>query len=544
MKQLFILFFSLVPLFAVSQKLKKNDKATIDYITQHVNFLASDELEGRRAGTEAEKKAAEYIKKELTLNGLTPGNKGSYIQTFDIYDGRKISSNSHLLIDGNELTLQEDYFPLPFSGNGNNELLASPALPERNNAWFVDLGVLLKNETLHPHFDYLQSIKNYADEIAEKGAAALFVYNTHMDIPELIFDKKNKIASTSIPVFYLNSGIAKKYLSDKENLLDINFSVQIEEAYRKSQNVIGYIDNNAPQTVIIGAHYDHLGYGEDGNSTDRSGQKQIHNGADDNASGTALMIYLSRYIKSSSLKNSNYLFIAFGAEELGLNGSKYFVENPTIDLSTIKYMINMDMVGRMKDQSFTIGGYGTSPYWGVLFNDQKLTKDFKIHFDSTGVGPSDHASFYRKDIPVLFFFTGSHTDYHKPSDDADKINYTGIWQIGKLVEQIIESADKTPEIAFTKTSEPVMSTGGFRVTLGVMPDYTFSGEGVRIDGVTAGRPADKAGIKAGDIILKIGDIHTSSMEGYMNALNTFNKGETTELLVKRGEEVLTLNITF
>jgi len=289
-----------------------------------------------------------------------------------------------------------------------------------------------------------------------------------------------------------------------------------------------------------------LGYGEDGNSMIRSGEPGIHNGADDNASGTSAMIELAFLAKQNKIKNHNYLFIGFSAEELGLNGSKYFVENPTIPLNQINYMINMDMVGRLNDSSktITIGGYGTSPSWKNMIDGVK-NKSFSIRYDSSGTGPSDHTSFYRKDIPVLFFFTGLHTDYHKPSDDADKINYTGMLYIVRFIQQLIQNDKQDQKLVFTKTREQQTTTSArFSVSMGIMPDYTFSGNGVRVDGVSDNRPAQKAGIATGDIVKQLGEYKTSSVEAYMQALSKFKKGDNTKVIVMRGEKELTFEINF
>jgi Zn-dependent M28 family amino/carboxypeptidase len=298
--------------------------------------------------------------------------------------------------------------------------------------------------------------------------------------------------------------------------------------------------------VVIGAHFDHLGFGQDGNSMIRNGEPAIHNGADDNASGTASMIELAFALKKSKAKQYNYLFIAFSAEELGLNGSKYFVENPTIDLKTINYMINMDMVGRMNDstKTITVGGYGTSSAWDSMLSSVK-DKGFSIKIDSSGSGPSDHTSFYRKDIPVLFFFTGLHTDYHKPSDDADKINYLGMFRIVRFIEKMITTDKSATRLNFLKTREQQTSTSTrFSVSMGIMPDYSYNGNGVRVDGVTDNRPAKKAGILAGDIVKQLGETKTSSVEAYMQALSKFKKGDSTTVIVQRKEQELTFQIVF
>jgi aminopeptidase YwaD len=328
-------------------------------------------------------------------------------------------------------------------------------------------------------------------------------------------------------------------------------SFPVKNEKRIGHNVIGYMDNGAATTVILGAHYDHLGYGEDSNSRSTSKIPEIHNGADDNASGTAAVMELAKLLKNSKAKNNNYLFIAFSGEELGLFGSKYFTEHPTINLSNVDYMVNMDMVGRLNDSThvLTIGGYGTSPVWNDIFADPNspVVKEspFIYKFDSSGTGPSDHTSFYRKDIPVLFYFTGLHADYHKPSDDADKINYKGEYEVVENILQVIGMLDARPRLAFLKTRETQSaSSARFSVTMGIMPDYTFAGAGVRADGVSDGKPASKAGLKAGDIILQLGDYPTPSMEQYMQTLGKFKKGDKTTVKFKRGDEIMTAPVEF
>jgi aminopeptidase YwaD len=252
-------------------------------------------------------------------------------------------------------------------------------------------------------------------------------------------------------------------------------------------------------------------------------------------------------LKDSKYKKNNYLFTAFSGEELGLLGSKYFTEHPTIDLSKVNYMINMDMIGRLNDSSkvLTIGGYGTSPEWGKLFTVLSSDKNIINKYDSSGTGPSDHTSFYRKDIPVLFFFTGLHSDYHRPTDDADKINYAGEFRVLKYIYKIIDETNGIGKLAFTKTRETQSSTSArFSVTMGIMPDYAFSGNGVRADGISEGRPAQKAGLKAGDVIIQLGEYPVFSVENYMQVLGKFKKGDKTKVKVKRGNETVEAEVQF
>lgn len=317
------------------------------------------------------------------------------------------------------------------------------------------------------------------------------------------------------------------------------------DSSRTGHNVVGFIDNKATNTIVLGAHYDHLGYGEDKNSMYRGEGKVIHNGADDNASGTSALIELGYWLKKSGLTKYNYILVAFSGEELGLFGSKYFAENNPVAAANINYMINMDMVGRLNDSthSLSIGGFGTSPAWSELIN--KDDKNFRIKIDSSGTGPSDHTSFYLKDIPVLFFFTGTHTDYHKPGDDADKINYNGMLQIIGYIKNILTATNSKDKIAFTKTREVHSGMrSSFKVTLGVMLDYTFAGPGIYVDAITEDRPAEKAGVEAKDIILQVGDYPLADVQGYMQALGKFEKGQTTTLKVKRGDKELLLPVTF
>ena len=332
---------------------------------------------------------------------------------------------------------------------------------------------------------------------------------------------------------------------------DQQFVIQAKDSVTKKTrmgtNVIAYIDNKAPYTIILGAHFDHLGYGEDHNSMYAGTTPMIHNGADDNASGTAALLELARLLKKEKKSPYNYLFIAFSGEELGLFGSKYFVEHPTIDLQKVNYMINMDMVGRLNDSinNLTIGGIGTSPTWSSILSTQNPS--FTIKIDSSGTGPSDHTSFYRKNIPVLFFFTGLHKDYHKPSDDFDKINYNGEAKIITFIQQIIKKSWGSGKLIFTKTKEQAMDNKHtIRVSLGIMPDYTFSGEGIKADGVSDGKPAQKAGLQAGDVIIKVDEWKVTDMKSYMKILSEekLHKGYTTTVTIKRNNEILTLPITF
>ncbi len=312
---------------------------------------------------------------------------------------------------------------------------------------------------------------------------------------------------------------------------------------RSGKNVVGYIDNGAANTVVIGAHYDHLGMGMPGSSL-HSGDPAIHNGADDNASGVSSLLYLAGYLKNSMAKNNNYLFIAFSGEELGLIGSKKYVENSTIDLKMVNYMLNMDMVGRLNEEKvLAVNGAGTSPVW-----KDELAKinvgGIKVKTSDSGIGPSDHTSFYLADIPVLHFFTGQHSDYHKPSDDSELVNYDGLYEVSQLIAQLIENLDDDGKIEFTKTKDEQQQAASFKVTLGVMPDYVYDGEGMRIDAVLDDRPAKKAGLEKGDIVMQIGDVEVKTIYDYMEGLSKFKKGDKAKVKVKRKNKVIEREVEF
>jgi len=308
------------------------------------------------------------------------------------------------------------------------------------------------------------------------------------------------------------------------------------------RNIIGFIDNQAPNTIVIGAHYDHLGYGDEGSLY--TGEPAIHNGADDNASGVASIIQLAEMLKNTNT-NNNYLIIAFSGEEKGLWGSNWFVKHPTVDIKTVNYMINLDMVGRLgTEKKLMIYGTGTSPIWN---NELDKTTKGKFHLikKESGIGPSDHTSFYLQDIPVLHFFTGQHEDYHKPTDDADKVNYDGITSIVNLIYNIISDLNSTKKLTFTRTKdEESHKAPKYSVTLGVIPDYMFEGKGMRIDGIKDNKTAFKAGIKKGDVVVKMGEITINTMMDYVKSLSKFKKGDKAIVTIIRGKKTLNIKVLF
>jgi hypothetical protein len=311
----------------------------------------------------------------------------------------------------------------------------------------------------------------------------------------------------------------------------------------KTRNVIAFLDNKAAHTVVIGSHYDHLGYGDENSLW--TGERAIHNGADDNASGVSCMLALAEWLskRPANTVNNNYLFIAFSGEEKGLFGSNHFTKNPTIPTTSINYMLNMDMVGRLKDGKLAVNGSGTSTEWIEQLPNLKVSGIEPI-FSESGVGPSDHTSFYYLDLPVLHLFTGQHEDYHKPSDDADKVNYPGIQTVVDYISAIITKVDDKGKLHFQKTKDATPAASDFKVTLGVMPDYMYNGPGLKLDGTKEGRPGQKAGMLKGDILVKLGDIEITDIYVYMEALGKFEKGAKTQAVIDRNGEKITLEVIF
>jgi Zn-dependent M28 family amino/carboxypeptidase len=343
-----------------------------------------------------------------------------------------------------------------------------------------------------------------------------------------------------VPVIFLTkSGL--KHLGQDGN--PVSISVDIQRPQRIGHNVVGMIDNGQPNVVVLGAHYDHLGFGDEGSLY--RGEPAIHNGADDNASGVAAILQLARDLSEmDEARANNYLIIAFSGEEKGLYGSNYWTKHPTIPIDRLNYMINLDMVGRVDtSNAMGINGVGTSPAWTEL--QRVKAGGFKLKTTDSGIGPSDHTSFYLVGVPAIHFFSGTHADYHKPTDDEDKVNYDGMLRTVRFIESLVTTLNDDGKLAFTKTQDvSTEDAPRFKVTLGVVPDYMFDGKGMRIDGITDGKPASKAGMEVGDVVVRIGDREVTDMMSYMKALGAYNKGDTVPVKVLRKGQEVEKTVTF
>ena len=521
---------------------------------KHIEILAHDSLQGRNTGTIGEEKARKYIIEQYKEIGLRPmGQYPEYLQPFEFTFKKIYRGENSLKLNNTNLLLTKEFYPVNASGNGKSEgeLIYVRYGIEADDLGYSDYSQLkdikkrifvmetgIPDNNPHSRFANYISLHEKIKTAAEMGAAGVIFINS-FDTAEIpAEDLDSKMSPNKIPAVFLkntDSSVVNKFKKAR-------IAVSLEPEKRTGHNVIGFIDNHKTSTVVLGAHYDHLGFGDHGSLY--RGAPAIHNGADDNASGVAMILELARYLKTLDL-NSNVMILAFSGEELGLYGSNFFVKTDLLKTLDIKYMINLDMVGRLDTSDILIvNGTGTSKEWEEIFD--KVDKiGLELKTSESGVGPSDHTSFYLQDIPVLHFFTGTHEDYHKPSDDPEKINYQGMESIFSLISNIVIAADSFPTMTFQKTKDQDNANAPkFTVTLGVIPDYLFNGSGMRIDGVTEDRPAAKAGLKKGDIVVRLGDIQILDMMTYMKALSSFRKGDKTTVTVKRGEEELSFPLQF
>ena len=425
-----------------------------------ISTLADDQMEGRQAGTSGEVKARDYIVSRMKEIGLEAGGSSSYLQSFPFNENVKQKANStRLSLNGISLKLNHEFYPINLSSNGRLDdipvIWVSYGLhvPEVGYSDYDRLeadvnGYIALMDIANPEgLSSEQDLLTKAIEALDRGALALLLYKSKssVEIPE---SKFKEIKALGIPVVFIKNKALKKV--PRDFVENASLSVSQYEVLKKGYNVLAYLDNDADKTVIIGAHYDHLGWGIDGSL--HKGPRKIHNGADDNASGTAALLELAYFLKKNKIKeNNNYLFIAFSGEEMGLLGSQYFVANPSIDLSDINYMLNMDMLGRMEEgMDLSVNGTGSCSLWKESLNEVACDA-FALTMKPKGFGPSDHAPFYLNGIPALHFWTGEHNDYHKPSDDVEKINFEAESQIISFIESFILLMDAKGEVDFQFT---------------------------------------------------------------------------------------------
>lgn len=586
----FLFFFS--PAFSQTVT-ERNPEISANDLKKHIYYLASEELKGRGTGSEEILLAAEYIKNEFESLGLEPLFDSVYFQPFDILTKYELTGGNSFLVKlpDEEITfeLNKAYTPLSFSaeslsvkgeivfagfGISDSEILKYDDYEGIDIKGKIALILSGSPEYDNPKFDNHISLRQKAIVAKNKGAAGLIIVNLYR--PLSTEDRLRRLAYdgapgfSGFPVVQLHRDYAEKFfnnfnLSIKEiqkeieiNQRPASFSldgitayleVGMRKVYTRAVNAAALLksgdDDYKNEYIVVGAHYDHLGMGEFG-SLNRNAQSAIHYGADDNASGTAGVIELAEYFVSIKDKiKRNIIFIAFSAEEMGLLGSDHFVKNSPVPVENMIFMANLDMIGRMSDSlSLIIYGTGTASFFDSLLTVLNLTKNFKLSLHKGGIGSSDHASFYKNNVPVLFFFTGTHADYHRPTDTPDKIEYERQEEILKYVADVILALDRRslrPEFISVASDETRRAVA--KVYTGVVPDFASDSGGFKISGVSEGSPSQKAGLKAGDIIIKFGDKKIDNIYDYMSALNSHSAGETVELTVIRNNEQMSFSIT-
>jgi hypothetical protein len=574
----FLLVIFVIPVSAQ----KFNPEITVKELKDDVGYLASDELKGRKSGEEGDLKAAEYIRSKFKKAGLELLYDNGF-QSFSLVTSAEIGEGNKLVINDEVLNVEKDFLPYAFSANTSvtaGVVFAGFGLEvdrdtlQWNDYKGVDVAgkwilVLQGDPDLdNPQSPYVEfsSERSKALLASDKNAAGIiFVagkkFSEKDELTSLIFDKNS--ARYNIPVIQVTREVVNKMLGNTTTIemleaemdslnitknLELNVSVSatvnVLQKETDSRNVVALLpgtDNNLKEEyVVVGAHYDHLGMGGQGSGSRAVDTVAVHNGADDNASGVAAVIQLAEKFAAEKNNKRSIVFVAFGAEEMGLVGSKAFTNQPPVKTEEMVGMFNFDMVGRLDDATngLSIGGTQTAKETEDLLNE--LNTGFELAFSPEGVGPSDHASFYLQNIPVFFISTGAHSDYHTPADDADLINYEGTKKVADYSYSVISEVTNRDEVLTFQEAGPKFqrSRGGrLKVTFGVMPDFAgLEKRGLRIDAVTTGKPAHKAGMIKGDIITAIEGKKVGGIHDYMSRLQSLEPGQTVSVDIIRDEK--------
>lgn len=573
-------------------------------LLESVKYLASEECQGRSPGTPGIERAADYIATQFTTMGLVPAGKAtSFNNSFTMVTRAELGKNNSVVFSVKRerpgvpiekvpaLSIQwqlgQDYQPYSFTrstsvtgkvvfvgygistpGQGYDDykgvdvkgavviaLRGLPAWAEKNHGFYT-----------------LASIRSKVTTARDKGAAAIILVNSRGDSADVLskfgtdsFGKESGIVALqvrrtqcagifphSVPTLFNSEQTIDKKRKPQSYLLPnttVTITTDVEFKESTTRNIVGMVRGTDPslsgEYIVIGAHYDHLGFGDEG-SLAASKEPAIHHGADDNASGTAGMLELARRFSESPAKRS-VVFMAFSGEEKGLLGSKHWVQSPTLPLKSLVTMINMDMIGHLTNNKLNIHGTGTSTTWPELI--ERTNKDFNFTISTTtdGFSPSDHSSFTPLKVPVLFFFTGLHSDYHRPTDTWEKLNYDGEARILDFIETVVRSvADTTERPLFTEGAEKPSAnhtSTGFKVVFGVIPDYSDNPAGLLISGVRDGAPAAKAGLQANDIITQFGSTAVKNIYDLTAAMGDKNPGDVVKVTVIRNDTSMEFSVT-
>lgn len=588
MKNLIII---LLIITVVSCGKKFNPEITVEDLKTNIEYLASDSLKGRKSGEEGDLLAAEFIRSKFENAGLELLYDDGF-QKFGLVTSAEVGEENSLEVNNKSFEGEKDYLPYAFSANTEVEATVVFAgygmeINKDTLQWNDFEGVDVEGKWIlalqgDPDMDNIQSpFVEYSSErskaltASDKNAAGLILvagplFNENDELSSLFFDKNS--SRYPIPILQVTRRLANQILSEtgetveslETKMLEQKHPVQLTTNVKitanvnvllketETQNVVAMLPGTDPnlknEYVVVGAHFDHLGMGGQGSGSRTIDTIAVHNGADDNASGVAAVIELAEKLASEEKNRRSIIFAAFGAEEMGLVGSKTFTANPPVKTNEVVAMFNFDMVGRLDTttNAISIGGTKTAIETEDILKD--LNPGFELAFSEEGVGPSDHASFYLQNIPVFFISTGAHSDYHTPGDDAKTINYEGERKVTEYAHVLVlEVANRDSALTFQEAGAKFQrSRGGrFKVTFGIMPDYAgLEKRGMRIDAVTKGKPADKGGMKKGDIITAIEGKKVGNIYDYMNRLQTLEAGQriSVDIIRDNKETVLIIQL--
>ncbi len=567
-----------------------NRKVTVKELQHHVRYLASDSLKGRLTGSAGDSLSADYIRRELASYGFQPLS-GDGFQRFRVTSRLVAGPENDLSVEDKRFMPEKDFAPFAFSADAgliSEAVFAGYGFNINTDSlnWNDYQGIDIKDKWVFilradPEVDNSTSPfipysgdRNKALLAKDMGAAGVLMVSGPAYDPQDTFESLNpNDFSVGIPVLRIKREVAdlilkkeNQTISDLEKKLNetkkphsfatkttVSAKAEVIREMNTTRNVVMFLQGEDEalknEYIVIGAHFDHLGMGGPGSGSRAVDTVAVHHGADDNASGVSMMLELAeKFALTKGTHKRSIICIAFSGEEEGLLGSKYFVDNPGIDLTKVNAMINLDMVGRLKDSSnVQISGVGTAGDFREMISSENDTSLLRLTLSEEGYGPSDHSSFYGKNIPVLFFSTGAHMDYHTPSDTYDKINYKGMVTISSLIFKVAEKLVSSPDRLKFREAGPKIEQGRpmrrKSVTLGIMPDFAGNVKnGLRADFVTPGRPAALGGMKNGDIITAINGKSVNNIQDYMFRMGQLKQGQTISVEILRNSVKMVLLI--
>ena len=559
---------------------------------EHVKYLASDNLKGRATGSPELEKAAGYIAKQFKEAGLQPANGKSFEQPFRVVTGAKMGASNHFQATveskKEDLKIGTGYVPFSFSSSGKAKasvVFAGYGITAEDQHYddYAHLDVAGKFVLLLRHepqendpkspFDGKEMSKHAtyvlkAINAKNHGARGVILINdtpSHNNTDDMQkFGRASGPTDSGVFFVQMKASAAEAWLKaeghdlkqivaeiDKDlspnsfplKNVTVDLEIDIQHEQKMVRNIAGYLPGETSEYVIIGAHYDHLGLGDE-HSLAQSQIGQIHHGADDNASGTAGVLELARWFARQPKPKRGIVFVAFAGEEIGLLGSSYFAEHPAFPIENAVAMLNMDMIGRIREGKVYVNGTGTGSNFAKIVNEIKAPASLKIDLsESIGYGGSDHMSFTPKRVPVMFFFSGLHGDYHKPSDTWDKIDAPQaaalLGYVGEIATRVANDADRPQFQRVQERAAPITGgSGGYGPNFGSVPDFNEPPKGVRFADVREGSPAAVAGLKAGDILISFADKDIGNLYDFTYALQSSKAGQTVLVKVLRGSQVI------